>query len=107
MYKILLIVFLIISISLISLIMLKPGKNSDMGISIGTNSPMSFLSSSNNINIITRITSILAILFFIVSLILSNLNSKKMLEKNKWKNINISKKNQAQQTATINNDIPR
>ncbi|QJC31744.1 preprotein translocase subunit SecG [Enterobacteriaceae endosymbiont of Donacia tomentosa] len=75
MYKFLLILFIFISIFLIVIIMLQNNDSTDISSSIN-NSKTPFNTNVPN-KIITRCIIILTFLFFIISLILSNLNVKK------------------------------
>ncbi|SBT82059.1 Protein-export membrane protein SecG [secondary endosymbiont of Trabutina mannipara] len=83
MYRFLLIIFIVISIVLITLIMLqkiKGANNVSTSSSIGSSSTI--LGFKKSSNFVTRITFMLAALFFIISLILGKLNNKYILKKN-------------------------
>ena len=77
MYEALLVVFLIVAIGLVGLIMLQQGKGADMGASFGAGASGTLFGSTGSGNFMTRMTAVLATLFFIISLILGNLNSNK------------------------------
>ena len=77
MYEALLVVFLIVAIALVALIMLQQGKGADMGASFGAGASGTLFGSSGSANFMTRTTAILATLFFIISLVLGNINSNK------------------------------
>ena len=72
MYEALLVVFLIVAIGLVGLIMLQQGKGADMGASFGAGASGTLFGSSGSGNFMTRMTGILAALFFIISLVLGN-----------------------------------
>ena len=76
MYEALLVVFLIVAIGLVGLIMLQQGKGADMGASFGAGASATLFGSSGSGNFMTRMTALLATLFFIISLVLGNINSK-------------------------------
>ena len=82
MYEALLVVFLIVAIGLVGLIMLQQGKGADMGASFGAGASATLFGSSGSGNFMTRMTALLATLFFIISLVLGNINSNKT---NKYK----------------------
>ena len=111
MYEALLVVFLIVAIALVGLIMLQQGKGADMGASFGAGASGTVFGSSGSGNFLTRTTGILAALFFIISLVLGNLNSNKTSKGSEWENL--SAPAQSQQTeqpaqpATPGNDIPK
>ena len=77
MYEALLVVFLIVALGLVGLIMLQQGKGADMGASFGAGASATLFGSNGSGNFMTRMTGILAALFFIISLILGNLNTNK------------------------------
>ncbi|STJ58673.1 preprotein translocase subunit SecG [Escherichia coli] len=77
MYEALLVVFLIVAIGLVGLIMLQQGKGADMGASFGAGASATLFGSSGSGNFMTRMTALLATLFFIISLVLGNINSNK------------------------------
>ncbi|MFW1485253.1 preprotein translocase subunit SecG, partial [Vibrio parahaemolyticus] len=73
----LLVVFLIVAIGLVGLIMLQQGKGADMGASFGAGASATLFGSSGSGNFMTCMTALLATLFFIISLVLGNINSNK------------------------------
>ena len=111
MYEALLVVFLIVAIALVGLIMLRQGKGADMGASFGAGASGTLFGSTGSGNFMTRMTGILAALFFIISLVLGNLNSNKTSKGSEWENL--SAPAQSQQTeqpakpATPGSDIPQ
>ena len=80
MHEALLVVFLIVAIGLVGLIMLQQGKGADMGASFGAGASGTLFGSSGSGNFMTRMTALLATLFFIISLVLGNMNSNKTLK---------------------------
>ncbi|WMY95226.1 MAG: preprotein translocase subunit SecG [Arsenophonus sp.] len=113
MYITILLIFLLISISLIAMIISQQGKGAD---NIGpafhvANSATLFSSSGLNKFMILMIV-IFATLFFIISLILGNLTSKKNITVSKWENIPNSSKNEALDKVFMSptsptNDVPK
>ncbi|MBX4180789.1 preprotein translocase subunit SecG [Sodalis sp. CWE] len=76
MYQILLVIFLIVATSLILLIIIQKGDDPNIKSSFGENAYSSFFRSTKGSgNFLTHMTAVLATLFFILSLILSNLSS--------------------------------
>lgn len=75
MYEALLVIFLIVSISLVIVIMIQQGKGSNIGSSFNPSDSRNLLGSSGINSFITRITIGLAALFFILSLTLGNISS--------------------------------
>lgn len=87
MYEALLIIFLLISIGLVALIMLQQGKGAEAGASFGAGASGTLFGSSGSGNFMTRMTAVLATLFFVISLILGNLSSNKSKKDSKWENL--------------------
>ncbi|VAX76990.1 Protein-export membrane protein SecG [Serratia symbiotica] len=85
MYEVLLVIFLLFSMSLVTLIILQQGKGA--AASFGAGSSSTLFGPSGSGNFMTRITSLLAMLFFIMSLILSNLSSNKSNKNSNWENL--------------------
>ncbi len=93
MYEALLVIFLIVAIALVALIMLQQGKGADMGASFGAGASGTLFGSSGSANFMTRTTAILATLFFIISLVLGNINSNKTSKGSEWENLSAPAKN--------------
>ncbi|EJW6093678.1 preprotein translocase subunit SecG [Salmonella enterica] len=110
MYEVLLVVFLIVAIGLVGLIMLQQGKGADMGASFGAGASATLFGSSGSGNFMTRMTAVLATLFFIISLVLGNINSNKTNKGSEWENLSaLAKTEQTQPAAPAQptSDIPR
>ncbi|BDH44465.1 preprotein translocase subunit SecG [Salmonella enterica subsp. enterica serovar Choleraesuis] len=106
MYEALLVIFLIVAVALVALVMLQQGKGADMGASFGAGASGTLFGSSGSGNFMTRMTGILAAVFFILSLVLGNLNSNKTNKGSEWENLTQPKSEQTQ-PATPSSDIPR
>lgn len=72
---ILLVVFLLVAVAIIGLVLVQNGKGADMGASLGAGASSTLFGSSGTGNFLTRSTSILGLVFFIVSIALANFNS--------------------------------
>ncbi|APW70126.1 preprotein translocase subunit SecG [Salmonella enterica] len=110
MYEALLVVFLIVAIGLVGLIMLQQGKGADMGASFGAGASATLFGSSGSGNFMTRMTAVLATLFFIISLVLGNINSNKTHKGSEWENLSAPAKTEQTQPAAPaqpTSDIPR
>ncbi|MEX1664737.1 preprotein translocase subunit SecG [Zhongshania arctica] len=71
MEQIILIVHVLAGLSIIGLILVQQGKGADMGASFGSGASQTLLGSSGNGNALTRVTAVLATVFFITSLSLA------------------------------------
>ncbi|QJC37415.1 preprotein translocase subunit SecG [Enterobacteriaceae endosymbiont of Donacia thalassina] len=78
MYKLLLIFFIFVSIFLVSIIMFQ--NNDDIDISASSSDAKSPFNTNMSNQILTRSIILLASLFFIISLLLSNMNVKKYMK---------------------------
>ncbi|WP_213990489.1 preprotein translocase subunit SecG [Sodalis sp. dw_96] len=110
MYEALLVIFLLVSVGLVALIMLQQGKGADMGASFGAGASATLFGSSGSGNFMTRVTAVLATLFFILSLVLGNLNGSHTKKGSEWDNLSQpvqSEKAPSQAPAKSNNDIPQ
>ncbi|MBT0719788.1 preprotein translocase subunit SecG [Rosenbergiella collisarenosi] len=111
MYEALLVIFLLVAVALIAMVMLQQGKGADMGASFGAGASGTLFGSSGSGNFLTRMTGILAALFFIISLVLGNLNSNKTHKGSEWDNLSgPAKSEQTQQPAKTSSpasDIPQ
>ena len=99
MYEALLVVFLIVALALVAMIMLQQGKGADMGASFGAGASGTLFGSSGSGNFMTRTTGILATLFFIISLLLGNINSNKTSKGSEWENLSAPSKTEQTQPA--------
>jgi len=84
MYEILIIVFLIVAIAIIGLVLIQKGKGADMGASFGAGASATLFGSGGTGNFLTRTTTILGVLFFIISIALSNIGSRKTSNDGFW-----------------------
>ncbi|ARJ41433.1 preprotein translocase subunit SecG [Pantoea alhagi] len=109
MYEALLVVFLLVAIGLVGLIMLQQGKGADMGASFGAGASGTLFGSSGSGNFMTRMTAVLATLFFVISLILGNLNSNKTSKGSEWENLTQPAQSQTApaKPAAPGSDIPQ
>ncbi|WP_294615930.1 preprotein translocase subunit SecG [uncultured Gilliamella sp.] len=75
MYELLIAGYLIIAVVIVILVLIQHGKGADMGSSFGAGASATLFGSSGSGNFLTRTTTILGVLFFAISIILSNLGS--------------------------------
>ncbi|AWK13418.1 preprotein translocase subunit SecG [Candidatus Fukatsuia symbiotica] len=108
MYEALLVFFLLIAMGLVALIMLQQGKGADVGASFGAGASATLFGSNGSGNFMTRMTAILATLFFVVSLILGNMSTEQHHKGSEWENLGQPAKNeQADTPPKPGNDIPQ
>ena len=68
-YEILIVVYLIIALCLIGLVLIQQGKGADMGASFGAGSSTTIFGSNGSGNFLTKMTTWLAVGFFVISLL--------------------------------------
>lgn len=110
MYQILLVILLIVALALISLILLQQGKGAGIGASFGAGASGTLFGSSGSGNFMTRMTAVLAALFFIISLLLGNINSNKTSVSSEWDHLTQPAKTetvQPKKPAEPSGDIPQ
>ena len=86
-YEILIVVYLIVALCLIGLVLIQQGKGADMGASFGAGASATIFGSSGSGNFLTKSTSILAVAFFLISLILGNLTAHRVKSTDEWNNL--------------------
>ena len=77
MYSALLILYLVVSIALIAFILLQQGKGADAGASFGGGASGTVFGAAGAGNFLSRTTAVLATIFFIISIVIGNINSHK------------------------------
>jgi len=94
MYEVLIGVYLLVALGLIFLILIQQGKGADMGASFGAGASATLFGSSGSGNFLTRSTAILAIVFFVLSLVIGNLSANHNKQEDTWKNLGAAEQTQ-------------
>lgn len=87
MYEILLVVYLIVSIILVGFVLIQQGKGAGMGASFGSGASNTVFGAGGSGNFMTRTTGILALAFFVLSLVLGNLSTHKVSINEEFSNL--------------------
>lgn len=87
MYEVLIVIYLLVAIGLVGLILIQQGKGADMGASFGAGASGTLFGSSGAGNALTRATAILAIIFFIVSLMIGRMSANHASDDKAWENL--------------------
>ena len=87
MYEIVIALYLLVSLAIIGLVLIQHGKGADMGASFGAGASATLFGSSGTGNFLTRSTTVLATVFFALSLILGNYNTSHIEKKSEFENI--------------------
>ena len=105
MYEILLVIYLVAALGVIGLVMIQQGKGADMGASFGAGASGTLFGSSGSGNFLTRMTTLCAIIFFAISLVLGNISTKKSAETSGWDNLSAPAATQTvEQPKTVRTD---
>ncbi|MDY4594909.1 MAG: preprotein translocase subunit SecG [[Pasteurella] aerogenes] len=115
MYQALLVIYLLVAIALIGFILIQQGKGANAGASFGGGASGTVFGSAGAGNFLSRTTAILATIFFIVSLVIGNINShRNNVEQGKFDDLSqAAEQMQQQQAAPVapadnkNSDIPQ
>ena len=86
-YQILIVVYLIVAICLIGLVLIQQGKGADMGASFGAGSSATVFGAGGSGNFLTKMTTWLAIGFFVISLVLGNLTANRTKAVEEWNDL--------------------
>lgn len=89
MYEIFLVFYLLCAIALIAMIMLQRGKGAEMGASFGSGASNTVFGSAGSGNFMTRTTTILAVAFFLLSLVLGNLAAGGSVVQDDWSDLSV------------------
>jgi len=106
MYEILLVVYLIIAVILIGFVLIQQGKGAGMGASFGSGASNTVFGAGGSGNFMTRTTAVLAIAFFILSLVLGNMSSKKVSVNDSFSNLSVEKPVEPAAPADTSDQIP-
>ncbi|MCE0493329.1 preprotein translocase subunit SecG [Vibrio salinus] len=77
MFTVLLVLYLLAAIAIIGLVLIQQGKGADMGASFGAGASNTVFGSGGSGNFLTRMTTIFALIFLVISLVLGNLSTHK------------------------------
>ncbi|VEH66049.1 protein-export membrane protein SecG [Rodentibacter pneumotropicus] len=113
MYQVLLFIYVVVAIALIGFILVQQGKGANAGASFGGGASGTMFGSAGAGNFLTRTSAILATAFFVIALVLGNLNSHRAnVEKGAFDDLSKTAEQVQQQLSSPavenkNNDIPQ
>ena len=88
-YEVLLVAYLVVALLLIGFVLIQQGKGADMGASFGSGGSNTVFGSGGSGNFMTRTTSILAGLFFFISLTLGAMTANRESAEDEWDNLEV------------------
>ncbi|OBX78682.1 preprotein translocase subunit SecG [Haemophilus aegyptius] len=112
MYQVLLFIYVVVAIALIGFILVQQGKGANAGASFGGGASGTMFGSAGAGNFLTRTSAILATAFFVIALVLGNMNSHKgNIQKGDFDDLSQAAEQVQQQAAPAkdnkNSDIPQ
>ncbi len=99
-YEVLLVAYLIVALMLIGFVLIQQGKGANMGASFGSGGSNTVFGSSGSGNFMTKTTSILATLFFVLSLFLGNITANAEKQGDSWDDLEVP----AQEAPAVESD---
>lgn len=106
MYEILIVVYLVVALALVGLILIQQGKGADMGASFGAGASATLFGSSGSGNFLTKTTTVLATLFFVISIFLGSLTANSVKEENQWTDLSAPVAEEVEKVAPADTDVP-
>lgn len=106
MYEILIVVYLLVALALIGLVLIQHGKGADMGAAFGAGASATVFGSSGTGNFLTKTTTILATIFFVISIILGNYSTGQSKKTDEWQDLSVPVTEQVEQKKDDTSDIP-
>jgi preprotein translocase subunit SecG len=106
MYEILIVVYLLVALALIGLVLIQHGKGADMGAAFGAGASATVFGSSGTGNFLTKTTTILATIFFVLSLVLGNYSAGQSKQVDEWQDLSVPVTEQVEQKKDDASDIP-
>ena len=86
-FQIILIIHVLLALSLVALILMQHGKGADAGAAFGAGASGTVFGSSGAGNFMTKTTTILATIFFVLSIVLGNLTAGQIKKTDEWENL--------------------
>ena len=95
MYELLIILYVLVSAAIIGLVLIQHGKGADLGASFGAGASATIFGSAGKGNFMTKSTTILAVVFFALSLLIGNYNTTEIKKKAASNNLGVVSTEQA------------
>ena len=106
MYETLLVVYLIVSIILVGFVLIQQGKGAGMGASFGSGASNTVFGAGGSGNFMTRTTGLLALAFFVLSLVLGNLSTHKVSANEEFSNLAVERTTEVPVEVDTSTQIP-
>ncbi|MCH8538744.1 MAG: preprotein translocase subunit SecG [Alkalimonas sp.] len=89
MYEVFMVVYLLVALSLIGLILIQHGKGADMGAAFGAGASSTVFGSAGQGNFLTKATTVLAVVFFVLSIVLGNYSTSQTQQVDEWQDLSV------------------
>ncbi|WP_333607897.1 preprotein translocase subunit SecG [Arsukibacterium sp.] len=106
MYEIFIVVYLLVALALIGLVLIQHGKGADMGAAFGAGASATVFGSSGTGNFLTKTTTVLATLFFVLSIVLGNFSASQSKVVDEWQDLSVPVTEQVEPKKDDISDIP-
>ena len=106
MYEIVIALYLLVSLAIIGLVLIQHGKGADMGAAFGAGASATVFGSSGTGNFLTKTTTILATIFFVLSIVLGNYSAGQSKQVDEWQDLSVPVTEQVEQKKDETSDIP-
>ncbi|MDX3772935.1 preprotein translocase subunit SecG [Chromatiaceae bacterium AAb-1] len=106
MYETFIVIYLLVALALIGLVLIQHGKGADMGAAFGAGASATIFGSSGTGNFLTKTTTVLAIIFFVLSVVLGNYSSSHSKQTGEWEDLSVPVTEQSVPKKDDINDIP-
>ncbi len=103
MFEVLIVVYIIVAVALIGFILIQQSKGADMGASFGSGGSGTVFGSSGAGNFLTKTTTVLAAVFFVLCIVLGSVTAKQKDEGQNWSDLEAPA---AETVAPASEDIP-
>ncbi|MEE2022744.1 MULTISPECIES: preprotein translocase subunit SecG [Alkalimonas] len=105
MFEVFMVLYLLVALSLIGLILIQHGKGADMGAAFGAGASSTVFGSAGKGNFLTKMTTILAVVFFVLSIVLGRYTAGQSSQVDAWQDLSIPMSDSAPQRPA-ESDIP-
>ncbi|MCC5851654.1 MAG: preprotein translocase subunit SecG [Alkalimonas sp.] len=89
MFEVFMVLYLLVALSLIGLILIQHGKGADMGAAFGAGASSTVFGSAGQGNFLTKTTTVLAVVFFVLSIVLGRYTAGQSSQVDSWQDLSV------------------
>ncbi|SEA62829.1 preprotein translocase subunit SecG [Alkalimonas amylolytica] len=105
MFEVFMVMYLLVALSLIGLILIQHGKGADMGAAFGAGASSTVFGSAGKGNFLTKTTTVLAVVFFVLSIVLGRYTAGQSSQVDAWQDLSVPM-TESVPTSPTENEIP-